>query len=63
MKLQIDSSLCRGHDRCYTLVTHMIEPDDDGFAIEGGAHGSTSAGSHRRRPGTERSLDIARELV
>jgi len=36
MKLSIDSSLCRGHGRCYNLAEDLLEDDDDGFVTARG---------------------------
>ena len=32
MKLKINSQVCAGHGRCYTLAPEVFESDDDGFA-------------------------------
>jgi len=32
MKLTIDSGLCSGHGRCYSMAPDVYEPDDEGFA-------------------------------
>jgi len=31
VKLQIDSSRCQGHGRCYDLVPELFGEDDEGF--------------------------------
>ena len=31
MKIRIDSELCTGHGRCYTLAPALFETDDEGF--------------------------------
>lgn len=30
MKLTIDSEMCTGHGRCYTIAPELFEPDDYG---------------------------------
>ena len=30
MKIRIDSDLCTGHGRCYSLAPSLFEPDDAG---------------------------------
>ena len=30
MKIQINSSVCSGHGRCYSLVPDLFSPDEDG---------------------------------
>jgi len=30
MKIRIDSDLCTGHGRCYSLAPTLFEPDDAG---------------------------------
>ena len=30
MKIRIDSDLCTGHGRCYSLAPSIFEPDDAG---------------------------------
>ena len=32
MKVRIDSGLCAGHGRCWTLAGDVYAADDDGFA-------------------------------
>lgn len=32
----IDGAACTGHGRCYTLASHLVEPDDNGFAVPSG---------------------------
>lgn len=34
MKLHIDSALCAGHGRCYTLEPQLIQADDEGFPVQ-----------------------------
>jgi ferredoxin len=31
VKLQIDTSKCQGHGRCYDLAPHLFGDDDEGF--------------------------------
>ena len=31
MKLNVDTDLCRGHGRCYTLAPNLLEDDDEGY--------------------------------
>jgi ferredoxin len=31
MKVRIDSRLCTGHGRCYSLAPGVFAPDDDGY--------------------------------
>ena len=31
MRLRIDSTLCTGHGRCYTLAPALFDCDDEGF--------------------------------
>lgn len=31
MKLHVDTDLCRGHGRCYTLAPNLLEDDDEGY--------------------------------
>lgn len=31
MKLIVDTDLCRGHGRCYTLAPNLLEDDDEGY--------------------------------
>ena len=31
MKLRVDTDLCRGHGRCYTLAPNLLEDDDEGY--------------------------------
>lgn len=33
MRLEIDTSVCTGHGRCYTRAPKLIEPDDEGFPV------------------------------
>ena len=33
MKVQIDSTLCQGHGRCYDLAPDLFGDDDEGFGI------------------------------
>ena len=30
MKVRIDTDLCTGHGRCYSLAPEVFEPDDEG---------------------------------
>ena len=30
MRITIDTELCTGHGRCYSLAPELFEPDDDG---------------------------------
>lgn len=33
MKIRIDSDLCTGHGRCYSLAPELFEPDDEGNGV------------------------------
>ncbi len=33
MKVTIDTSLCTGHGRCYTLAGDVFESDDEGYSV------------------------------
>ena len=33
MRLEIDTTVCTGHGRCYTRAPKLIEPDDEGFPV------------------------------
>jgi ferredoxin len=33
MKVRIDTDLCTGHGRCYTLAPEVFEPDDRGLGV------------------------------
>jgi ferredoxin len=33
VKPRIDSAICSGHGRCYTLAPDVYEPDDEGFGV------------------------------
>ena len=33
MKIRIDSDLCTGHGRCYSLAPTLFEADDEGFGV------------------------------
>ena len=33
MKIQIDSALCSGHGRCYSLVPELFSPDEEGHGL------------------------------
>jgi ferredoxin len=38
MMLSVDSRLCSGHGRCYSVASGLLEPDDEGFvSIRGDA--------------------------
>jgi ferredoxin len=47
MRVQIDSSLCQGHGRCYDLAPDLFGDDEDGYAIltERTADGQVPPGS------------------
>lgn len=32
-RLSIDSSICQGHGRCYTLAPGLYEADDEGYGV------------------------------
>jgi ferredoxin len=32
-RLTIDSALCQGHGRCYTLAPQLYEADDEGYGV------------------------------
>lgn len=32
-RLTIDSALCQGHGRCYTLAPDLYEADDEGYGV------------------------------
>lgn len=34
MKAIVDSRLCTGHGRCYTLAPDVFEPDDEGYSMQ-----------------------------
>ena len=31
MRLSVDTALCSGHGRCYTLAPGLLEDDDEGY--------------------------------
>jgi ferredoxin len=31
VRLGVDTDLCRGHGRCYTLAPDLLEDDDEGY--------------------------------
>jgi ferredoxin len=31
VKITVDSALCTGHGRCYSLAPDIFEPDDEGY--------------------------------
>jgi ferredoxin len=33
MKIRIDTDLCTGHGRCYSLAPELFEPDDEGNGV------------------------------
>lgn len=33
MKVSVDSGLCQGHGRCYTLAPRVFEDDASGYAV------------------------------
>ncbi|WP_134322025.1 ferredoxin [Cumulibacter soli] len=33
MRLQVNSELCQGHNRCMVLLPELIEADDEGYAV------------------------------
>lgn len=33
MKLEIDSSACTGHGRCYSIAPALFDSDDDGYGV------------------------------
>lgn len=33
MKIRIDSDLCTGHGRCYSLAPELFEPDEEGNGV------------------------------
>jgi ferredoxin len=33
MKVRIDSNLCSGHGRCYTLAPDVFGSDDNGYSL------------------------------
>jgi ferredoxin len=33
MRLWIDTAICTGHGRCYSLVPELFETDDSGYGI------------------------------
>lgn len=33
MKLQIDTSLCQGHGRCYDLAPDLFGEDEEGYSL------------------------------
>ena len=33
MKLNLDSTRCQGHGRCYTLASELFDSDDDGYGV------------------------------
>lgn len=37
MKYQVDSELCAGHGRCWTVAAAVFEADDDGFEATRGS--------------------------
>jgi ferredoxin len=51
MKLQIDSSKCQGHGRCYDLSPDLFGEDDEGFGLV--------LGDGVVRPGQEREARLA----
>ena len=36
MKIQIDSGLCQGHNRCAVLAPDLVDIDEEGFASPAG---------------------------
>ena len=33
MRIEFDSSVCQGHNRCYVLAPRLFDVDDEGYAI------------------------------
>ena len=33
MRIQLDSSKCQGHGRCYSLAPELFESDDEGYSV------------------------------
>lgn len=33
MKVRIDTEMCTGHGRCYSLAPEVFEPDDEGHGV------------------------------
>ncbi len=33
MRIELDSTKCQGHGRCYALAPDLFDTDDDGYAV------------------------------
>lgn len=67
MKVQIDTSQCQGHGRCYDLAPDLFSEDDEGYGKVRG-DGVVPPGSERdaRRAAAncpERAIEVAGEVT